>query len=66
VHETPAAFIGDSIYDIMAAHNGGLPAIAVSFGFLHQPVEELGADAIIDHYDALIPTLEKIARASAR
>ncbi len=66
VNETPAAFIGDSIYDIMAAHNGGLPAIAVSFGFLHQPVEELGADAIIDHYDALIPTLEKIAKASAR
>ena len=59
--ETPAAFIGDSIYDIMAAHNAGLPAIAVSFGFLHQPVEELGAEAIIDHYDALIPTLRRIA-----
>ena len=61
--ETRAAFIGDSIYDIMAAHNAGLPAIAVSFGFLHQPVEELGADAIIDHYDELIPTLERLATA---
>ncbi len=55
-----AAFIGDSIYDVMAAHNAEIPAIAVSFGFLHQPVETLGADAIIDHYDELIPTLEKL------
>jgi phosphoglycolate phosphatase len=59
--ETPAAFIGDSIYDVMAAHNAGIPCVAVSFGFLHQPVETLGADAIIDHYDAFIPTLEHLA-----
>ncbi len=65
VDQTRAAFIGDSIYDVMAAHSAGLPAIAVSFGFLHQPVEELGADAIIDHYDALIPTLERLAAQAA-
>jgi len=62
---TPAAFIGDSIYDVMAAHNAGLPAIAVRFGFLHQPVEELGADAIIDHYDDLIPTLAALGNRPA-
>jgi phosphoglycolate phosphatase len=56
-----AAFVGDSIYDIMAAKNAEIPGIAVSFGFLHQPVEELGADAIIDGYDELIPTLEQLA-----
>ncbi|HEX8420441.1 MAG TPA: phosphoglycolate phosphatase, partial [Sphingomonas sp.] len=39
----------------------GLPVIACSFGFLMQPVAELGADAIIDHYDELIPTLERLA-----
>ncbi|APG62252.1 phosphoglycolate phosphatase [Sphingorhabdus lutea] len=61
VGETPAAFIGDSIYDVMAAHNAGIPAVAVSFGFLHQPVESLGADAIIDHYDELFDTLRAIA-----
>lgn len=61
---TPAAFIGDSIYDVMAAHNAGIPCVAASFGFLHQPVETLGADAIIDHYDAFIPTLERLAAAS--
>jgi len=56
------AFVGDSIYDIMAAKNAGIPSIAVSFGFLMQPVEELGADAVIDGYDELVPGLERIAR----
>ena len=57
-----AAFVGDSIYDILAAKNAGIPSIAVSFGFLMQPVEELGADAVIDHFDELIPTLERLGR----
>ncbi|MEO1045227.1 MAG: HAD-IA family hydrolase [Pseudomonadota bacterium] len=56
-----AVFIGDSIYDVMAAHNAGIPAIAVRFGFLHQPVEELGADAILDHYDDLLPLLGQMS-----
>jgi phosphoglycolate phosphatase len=52
-----AAFLGDSIYDVMAAKAAGLRAIAVSFGFLHQPINELGADAIVDHYDEVLPLL---------
>ena len=56
-----AAFVGDSIYDIQAARNAGIPSIAVSFGFLLQPVQTLGADAVIDDYAELIPTLERIA-----
>lgn len=55
-----AAFVGDSIYDILAAKNAGIPSIAVSFGFLMQPVEELGADAVIDGYDELIPALIRL------
>lgn len=55
-----AAYVGDSIYDVMAAKNAGVPSIAVSFGFLHAPVEDLGADAVIDHFDELIPTLQRI------
>ncbi len=55
-----AVFIGDSIYDIMAAQNAGIANVAVSFGFLHQPVEELGADVIIDHFDELLPALQKM------
>jgi len=55
-----AAFVGDSIFDIEAARNAGVPAIAVSFGFPIQPIEELRADAVIDHFDALVPTLQRM------
>ena len=58
-----AAFVGDSIYDVMAARNASIPSVAVSFGFVHAPIEELGADAIIDHWDELIPTLEDLTSA---
>lgn len=60
-----AVFLGDSIYDTLAAKNAGIPSIAVSFGFLMGPVEELAADAVIDHYDELIPTLEQLAAVRA-
>jgi phosphoglycolate phosphatase len=56
-----AAYVGDSIYDIMAAKNAGVASVAVSFGFLHGPVEDMGADAIIDHFDELIPVLTKFS-----
>ena len=56
-----AAFIGDSIYDIQAAKNAGVPGVAVSFGFLMEPVEALGADAVIDEFDELIATLRALA-----
>ena len=53
-----AAFIGDSIYDMMAAKNANVPSVAVSFGFLHGPVEDMGADAIIHHFDELLDCLK--------
>lgn len=62
----PAAFVGDSIYDVQAARNAGIPAIAVSFGFLMQPVEELGADAVIESYDQLVPVLQQLCSAPAQ
>lgn len=54
------AFVGDSIYDMLAAKNAGVPSVAVSFGFLSQPVEELGAGAVIDKFDALVRALEAL------
>ncbi|WP_343525119.1 HAD-IA family hydrolase [Sphingomonas sp.] len=56
-----AAFVGDSMFDVQAAHAAGLPVVACSFGFLSQPVDTMGADAVIDHYDALIPALERLS-----
>lgn len=55
-----AAFIGDSITDTTTAKNAGVPCIALSFGFSDRPPEQLGADLLIDHYDALIPALERL------
>lgn len=54
-----AIFVGDTINDIAGARNAGIPSIAVSFGFLDGPVEDLNADAVIGHFDELLPLLER-------
>jgi len=48
-----AVMVGDSITDIRAARATGVPVIAVSFGYTETPAAELGADALIHHYDEL-------------
>lgn len=52
-----AAYVGDTTFDTNAAKAAGLPCVAVRFGFNDLPADELGADAVIDHFDALIPAL---------
>jgi phosphoglycolate phosphatase len=55
-----ALFVGDSIYDIDAGRSAGAITVAVSFGFLHQPIDTLGADHVIDHFDELLPLIERL------
>ncbi|QJU58909.1 phosphoglycolate phosphatase [Sphingomonas sp. AP4-R1] len=55
-----AAFVGDSITDTTTALNAAIPCVALSFGFHDRPPAELGADLVIDHYDELIPALERL------
>jgi phosphoglycolate phosphatase len=55
-----AAFVGDTTFDIGAAKAAGLPVVACAFGFNDIPVHQLGADAVIDHYDELIPALHRL------
>lgn len=55
-----AAFVGDSDFDVRAAKGAGVPVIACRFGFAGRAVDSLGADAVIDEYDALIPALERL------
>ena len=55
-----AAYVGDTTFDTHAARAAGLPCVAVSFGFNDLPVHDLGADAVIDHFDALIPALSRL------
>lgn len=55
-----AIMIGDSENDIDAAINADIPSIAVTFGYAHRKHEDLGATALISHFDELIETLESI------
>ena len=55
-----ALFVGDTHFDSQAAQAAGIPFVAVAFGFAAEPVEGLGADAVIDHFDALVPAIRRI------
>jgi phosphoglycolate phosphatase len=54
------AMVGDSTFDVLAARNAGVPVVALSFGYNDVPAAELGADAVIDHYDELVPALRTL------
>lgn len=56
----PFAMVGDSTYDVRAARNAGVPVVALSFGYNDLPAAELGADAVIDRFDELVPALERL------
>ena len=56
----PAAFVGDTTFDTKAAAAAGWPCVAVRFGFNDIPVETMGADAVIDHFDQLVPALQRL------
>jgi phosphoglycolate phosphatase len=56
----PALMVGDSISDISAARNAGIPCVAVTFGYTDVPVSELNPNHIIDHFDELYPLVNKI------
>jgi len=56
-----AVMVGDSIHDVHAAHGAGLPAVLVSWGYTATPASELGAEAVIERFDALPQALERLA-----
>ena len=53
--------IGDSLNDIQVAINAGVRSIAVSYGYRRQPVEELGADIVIDSFSDIPAALAKLS-----
>ena len=55
-----AAFVGDSISDTDAARAAGIPCVALTFGFSDRPADQLGANALIDHWGQLLPALERL------
>ncbi len=56
-----AAMIGDNGNDVKAARAVGVPVVAMSYGYPRMPVEELGADVILDHFADLPTALERLA-----
>ncbi|MGE7369350.1 HAD family hydrolase [Neorhizobium sp. NPDC001467] len=48
-----SVMIGDSVNDILAAHNANIPSIGVSFGYSDVPVAELNPSVVIDGFDEL-------------
>ncbi|MFZ5834276.1 MAG: phosphoglycolate phosphatase [Pseudomonadota bacterium] len=55
-----AVMIGDSATDIDTAKAANIPVVAVSFGYTLTPVHELGADLVIDRFEALTEVLPRL------
>jgi len=55
-----AVMIGDSDTDIKTARAAGVPVIGVPFGYTDVPIEDLGPDAVIAHYDHLATTIARV------
>ncbi len=48
-----AVMVGDNENDVAAARGAGIPVIVVAFGYARVPAANLGADAVIGHFDEL-------------
>ncbi len=55
-----AAFVGDTTVDVEAARAALIPCVAVNFGLNDRPADQLGADAVIGHFDELVPLLARL------
>lgn len=55
-----AIMIGDSRTDVETARAAGIPVIGVTFGYTDTPMNELGPDRIIGHFDELTGTVHAL------
>jgi phosphoglycolate phosphatase len=58
--------IGDSAADVGCARAAGCPVVLVSFGYTQQPAAALGADAVVDSFDAIQAILQTLHRSHMR
>jgi phosphoglycolate phosphatase len=56
-----AIMVGDSETDIKTARAAKIPVIAVDFGYADTPVNELGPDRVISHFDELMEACEALS-----
>ena len=55
-----AIMVGDFGTDIKTARAAGVPVIAVDFGYADVPVEELGPDRVVSHFDELMQACDAL------
>lgn len=55
-----AVMVGDSATDIKTARAASIPVIAVDFGYADVPVEELGPDRVVSHFDELMQACDAL------
>ena len=55
-----AIMVGDAAPDADAAKDAGMPCILVTFGFTPVPVEDLGADVLIDDFEDVEEAIDGI------
>lgn len=55
-----AVMVGDSMTDVLTARNARVPSIVVPFGYTDIPAVELGGDVLIEHFDLLPETVERL------
>ena len=48
-----AIMVGDTVTDVSAARNAGLPIVCVDFGYAPESMTELQPDRVISHFDEL-------------
>ncbi|HET6468204.1 MAG TPA: phosphoglycolate phosphatase [Geminicoccaceae bacterium] len=56
-----SVMVGDSRNDLLSARAVGIPCVLVSFGYTTIPARELGAEAVIDHFEQLPAALRALA-----
>jgi len=59
----PALMIGDSATDVATARAAGVPVILVSYGYTPEPAHTLGADAVADRFDEIVPLARALLEA---
>ena len=63
--DLPAIIVGDSENDVLAARAANLPVVVVTFGYSRRPVEDLGADALVERLQQVPQVLLNLASPTA-